>query len=196
LLTGLVADEASALNPSYGHATPAGLKDYAEHVYGADAGRLLSLYPASAGAGEASTSMRRDFDQASAWVWAGQHLQAKHAPIYMYMYRHVEPGPDAARYRAFHSCEIPYVFGTLDQGGRPFVAADRELSRTVMRYWVNFISTGDPNGAGLPAWPVLSPDAPQVLDIDTSTRAAPLLDERKRTFFAAELAKGVRPSLF
>jgi len=198
LLTGLVADEASALNPSYGHATPASLKDYAERVFGADAARLLSLYPApdEATAGEASTRIRREFDQASAWVWAGQHSQAKHAPLYMYMFRHAEPGPEAARYRAFHSCEIPYVFGTLDRGGRPFVAADRELSRTVMRYWVNFISTGDPNGAGLPAWPVLNPDAPQVLDIDTSSRAAPLLDERKRTFFSVELAKGVRPSLF
>jgi para-nitrobenzyl esterase len=122
LLTGLVADEASALDPSYGQATPASLKE--------------------------------------------------------------------------HSCEIPYVFGTLEAGGRPFGAADRELSRMVMRYWVNFISTGDPNGAGLPAWPVLNPQAPQVLDIDTSTRATPLLNEPKRTFFAAEIAKGVRPSVF
>ena len=87
LLTGLVADEASALNPSYGHATPASLKDYAERVFGADAARLLSLYPApdDATAGEASTRIRREFDQASAWVWAGQHSQAKHAPLYMYM---------------------------------------------------------------------------------------------------------------
>jgi para-nitrobenzyl esterase len=198
LLTGLVADEASALNPTYGQATPASLKDSAQRMFGADATRLLSLYPAAddAAAGEASKRIRRDFDQASAWVWAGQHLRAQRAPVYMYMYRHVEPGPDAARYRVFHSCEIPYVFGTLDQGGRPFVAADHELSRTVMRYWVNFISTGDPNGVGLPVWPVLNPDAPQVLDIDTSTHAAPLLDARRRTFFAGELAQGVRPALF
>ncbi len=198
LLTGLVADEASALNPHYGHETPASLQKYAQHVFGADAPQLLALYPAAddASAGEASKEIRRDFDQASAWLWAGQHLQVKHAPIYMYMYRHVEPGPDAARYGAFHSCEIPYVFGTLDRGGRPFVEADRQLSRAVMRYWVNFISSGDPNGGGLPAWPAMNPGDPHVLDIDTSIQADPLLDARKRTFFAGEMAKEVRPSLF
>lgn len=198
LLTGLVADEASALNPRYGHETPASLKEYAQRVFGADTPQLLALYPAAddAAAGAASKRIRRDFDQASAWLWAGQHLQVKHAPIYMYMYRHVEPGPDAARYGAFHSCEIPYVFGTLDRGGRPFVAADHELSRAVMRYWVNFVSTGDPNGAGLPAWPAMNPDAPRVLDIDTRIQAEPLLDARKRSFFTGEMAKEVRPSLF
>ena len=197
VLTGFVANEASALDPRYGHATPATLEDYAKRVFGADAPALLSLYPAKddATAGEMSKRIPREFGQAGGWLWARERARTKHAPVYMYMYRHVEPGPEAVRYQAFHSCEIPYVFGTLDKGGRPFLDADVELSRTVMRYWVNFVTRADPNGTALPTWPVLDPSAPRVLDIDASIRALPLLDEPKRAFFSREVANGVRPSL-
>ncbi|MCH7703793.1 MAG: carboxylesterase family protein, partial [Planctomycetes bacterium] len=30
---------------------------------------------------------------------------------------------------------------------------DRALARTMSAYWVNFATTGDPNGPGLPKWP-------------------------------------------
>ena len=30
---------------------------------------------------------------------------------------------------------------------------DRQLSDTISSYWVNFASTGDPNGRNLPQWP-------------------------------------------
>ena len=34
----------------------------------------------------------------------------------------------------------------------PADPADRALSDTVMRYWINFAAKGDPNGPGLPVW--------------------------------------------
>jgi para-nitrobenzyl esterase len=46
------------------------------------------------------------------------------------------------------------MFNNLPQGPVPWTDTDRELAETMSSYWVNFARTGDPNGDGLPAWPV------------------------------------------
>jgi len=59
---------------------------------------------------------------------------------------------------AFHSAEIEYAFGTLDGNtSRQLRPEDRALSRMMQAYWINFARTGDPNGPGLPQWPVYQP---------------------------------------
>jgi cytochrome c553 len=76
--------------------------------------------------------------------WARERLSSTRQPIYAYLWTHPEPGPEAARYGAFHSSEIPYVFGTLDTSKRPFAPVDRALAKELGTYWVNFVKTGDP----------------------------------------------------
>jgi carboxylesterase family protein len=46
-----------------------------------------------------------------------------------------------------HGGEIAYVFGTLSRGcgGAP-TPEDLSVSRLAQSYWVNFATTGDPNG--------------------------------------------------
>ena len=57
---------------------------------------------------------------------------------------------------SWHSNELWYTFASLKQGtppARPWEEADLKLADLMSSYWANFIKTGDPNGASLPAWP-------------------------------------------
>ena len=54
---------------------------------------------------------------------------------------------------AWHSSDLWYWFGTLDNCWRPMEAKDRSLSEEMIRYLCNFVKTGDPNrGEVVPRW--------------------------------------------
>ena len=88
-----------------------------------------------------------------------------------------------------HGGEIAYVFGTLSagRGGAP-TPEDQAVSRMAQSYWVNFAKTGDPNGAGLPAWPRHDPGKDLIFDFrpDGSAGAGP--DARKARLDVTQLA--------
>jgi para-nitrobenzyl esterase len=94
-------------------------------------------------------------------------------PAYLYFFTHVPPGPDAAQAGAFHAAEIPYVFGTLNDPRRTYQDADRKLSDTMSRYWLNFAKTGDPNGPGLPKWPMFDPKDERCMQFGDEVKEAP-----------------------
>jgi para-nitrobenzyl esterase len=58
------------------------------------------------------------------------------------------PGPHGS---AVHVSEILYVFNHLDNS-RPWTDQDRQVADTMSSYWVNFATTGDPNGKGMAKW--------------------------------------------
>ena len=60
------------------------------------------------------------------------------------------PGDDNG---AWHSSDLWYWFGTLDNCWRPMEEKDYALSRQMVDYLCNFVRTGDPNkAAALPTW--------------------------------------------
>jgi len=75
--------------------------------------------------------------------------------VFFYRFARVRPG--GAKLAAYHGAEIPYVFATAD-AWLPGDATDAALSDLMQSYWVRFAKTGDPNGEGLPAWPVFDPE--------------------------------------
>ncbi len=64
---------------------------------------------------------------------------------------------------AWHSSDLWYWFGTLDNCWRPMTEKDRDLSRQMVRYLVNFCTSGDPNGEDLPCWQPAAGAGKQVL---------------------------------
>ena len=59
------------------------------------------------------------------------------------------PGDDNG---AWHSSDLWYWFGTLENCWRPMTKKDYDLSNQMTDYLANFCKFGDPNGAGLTAW--------------------------------------------
>ena len=56
------------------------------------------------------------------------------------------------RLGAWHSGELIYFYGNLPKDSRLFDEADYTLEKNITGYILNYLKTGDPNGAGLPAW--------------------------------------------
>ncbi len=81
-----------------------------------------------------------------------QFQMAQGCDAYLYSFTQNLPCPDGSTLRPFHSAELVYQFGTLYTGWRPWREEDLAASELMMRYWANFVSTGDPNGEGLPVW--------------------------------------------
>ncbi len=79
--------------------------------------------------------------------------QMKHANQsgYLYMYDYVPVDKQGQWPGAPHGSELRGLFN--DQS--------TEVAKTMRRYWVNFIKTGNPNGKGLSQWPAVSDEKPE-----------------------------------
>jgi para-nitrobenzyl esterase len=165
--------------------TPENYRAAVEKLYGERAAEVLKAFP---GATEevvirSATALAADrFIAYATWKW--MHLQATNGkrPVYRYIFSRILPpltGSPGGRKAvgAPHAGEIPYALGNLGLiDTRDWTAGDRETSRAMQAYFVNFIRTGNPNGDGLPAWPRLNPRRPAVMILDSIPRARAATD--------------------
>ena len=84
------------------------------------------------------------------------------------------PGDDAG---AWHSSDLWYWFGTLDNCWRPMEEKDRVLSDQMSSYLCHFVKTGNPNHSDLPPWNPCTGKGKDILrlgEAETAMGKAPL----------------------
>ena len=97
-------------------------------------------------AGSTSHDMVPPVLQSMARKWISQ----REKPSYTWYFDRMLPGDNCG---AWHSSDLWYWFGTLDNCWRPMEQKDRDLSEQMVSYLCNFARTGDPNKAAhLPTW--------------------------------------------
>jgi para-nitrobenzyl esterase len=179
-ITGFNADEGSA-SPTYGKATADSFRVQVTRRFGDRAAQALAAYPAGSEeeARRSQVESARDAGAAGLQRMLEERARTARTPAFAYYFDRAIPWPERPEFGAFHTAEVPYVFGTLEVLRRPWTDVDRALSRTMMSYWVNFATTGDPNGAGLPRWPAFARARPVVMRLGERVEVrAPLARDR------------------
>jgi len=178
LLTGWNADDRVSGNTP---TNPAEFIANAKKQYGGRAGEYLQLFPA-----KNELELQETLNTIGVlgfgfqnYTWARMQTEKGQQNAYLYYFTRVPPGEP--NYGAFHSAEFSYALHTLRNWNRPFEQADYELEKTMSAYWVNFVKTGNPNGEGLPEWPIFDPENPLVIELGTKvkTRAMPFWEQMK-----------------
>ena len=121
-------------------------------------------------------------------------LAAPHVPVYGYEFAdRTAPYPapifdapgDLAG--AAHTKELPYLFHQSELN-----PAQRKISDIMIGYWTNFAARGNPNGKGLPNWPVYKADEQMMMTFESNRVSADAgLYRRAKCRFWAEQGFGV-----
>jgi len=191
LLVGFNSQEAAASAViGDGPPTVANYRAGLARTLGDKADAVFNLYPAYSDdeVMNAATALASDdFLALPTWKWFDLQRRTG-APTYLYQFTKVRPPSvtDAStrskEWGAVHSAEIEYALGNLDVNPLyRWDADDRAVSKTMTRYWANFIKTGNPNGIGLPLWPRASLDPTKIRRqiIDVQTKSVPFVEQER-----------------
>jgi len=155
VIVGSNANEMTTLTPPA--LVPKTLEDYRKRVeqqYGAMIKEFDVLYPVKNEADISSAylaALRDSTFTLPMRTWARESATGR-AKAWLYYFSHVPPNPNSKYLGAYHAAEIIYVFNNLRLRSLPYQETDNKLAEMMSNYWVNFATTGDPNGKGLPNW--------------------------------------------
>ena len=177
LLNGYNANEADVFNLF----TEVNEKEYKEGLntlFGKYADEAFEAYPVGSHpleyklAVEKGGSAKGEYNHILGGTWFAyshkkwsDYMAAQEKPVYFYYF-----SKDNASLRSYHAGELPYAYGNLWRNAKKYTEEDFTLSEQMQNYWVNFVKTGNPNGADLPKWDKYTKEQNKLLQFDTELK--------------------------
>jgi len=196
VLTGSNRDESSNSNPQ----SSGEFVEQARKRFGDMADQYLKVYPAGSDGQARESAFLTGRDQMAFAMRNWARLAARPGKSKSYVYYFTQqrplvpggkekgqfaPGPHGS---ATHVSEILYVFNHLDNS-RPWTDADRQGADMMSSYWVNFATNGDPNGKGLPKWPVFDGNTGTTMIFGNAPQGSQVPGEAQLAFFKTYFLK-------
>lgn len=160
LLIGSTLNEFGALNPLTQGSQAWGMEEvraYFVKQYGTKADAVLAEFQKAYPQMKPNESVKVDTMMRTNVLRMAGMKSKQQAPVYTYLFAWQLPVLDHF-WGAGHSSEIPFVFDNIalaeesTGGGK----AAYDLAEKISRAWINFARSGNPNYAGLPAWPTFT----------------------------------------
>jgi len=174
LLIGFNSDEWTTLGHYSLAATLDGLHQALRASYGDLADRAIDLYPASTDE-EAAAAMDRwqtDWTFSCPSRFVADRVAGAGDDVFFYLFTRSVTAPGSMQLGAYHGAETAYVTDNLAlETWVPRDDQDQQLADVMSDYWVQFATSGNPNGGDNPPWPTYSPDSRTYLELGTPIRA-------------------------
>ena len=193
ILAGMVADDIGIGTTGAGAAQKPSVSSYqaaVQRIYGDQGDEFLKLYPVASDSDVEAMqkASARDRTRVMMDLWASDQVK-RSKTVYTYYFDRVIPWPAHPEFGAFHTSDVPYVFETIHKMDRPWEPVDDQVSDAMSSYWVNFATTGDPNGKGLATWPAYSASSHTTMELGAKMGPMPVADSPRLEFFTAYLKK-------
>lgn len=161
-------------------------KDAAFAQFGARGPALRKLYDPT-GTGDPKTvifALGGDMAMAEPARYVARLLSAQGQPVWQFRFSYVAESMRAKTPNgAPHASDVPFVMATVPaRYGEATTRQDIAMGEVMNSYWANFAKTGDPNGAGLPAWPRYDAGKDVIMDFAATGQPVAVPDPRREKF--------------